>query len=331
MMQRREFITLLGGAAAAWPLAARAQQANPPRRVGVLTGYPESDPEGQAQIAAFRTTLRHLGWAEGGNVRVEVRWGEAADPDLMQRYAVELVAMAPDVIVANGGRALAAVQKASRQLPVIFAALTDPLATGYVESLSRPGSNVTGFTTFDGSYSPKSLEALKEMVPNLTRAALVISSGNPSTAAHFGALQSAASSLGIAASLATVRNTAEIEHAFANLAREAHCGMVVSSDVVIESYRAFVVETAARYRLPAIYSMRSFVVAGGLMAFGIDRKDQYRRVAAYVDRILKGEKAAELPIQQPVKFEFAINLKTAAALGLTVPTESLLRADEVIE
>jgi putative ABC transport system substrate-binding protein len=329
-MKRREFITLLGGAAA-WPWTARAQQADRQRRVGVLSGYPETDLEGQAQIAAFRTTLRHLGWAEGRNVSIEVRWGEAADPARIQRYAAELASIEPHVIVVHGGRALAAIQKESRRFPVIFAVLTDPLGTGHIDSLARPGRNVTGFTAFEGSYSPKLLEALKEMVPGLARAAFLISSDNPGLDGHFAALQSVAPSLGVTTTIAAVRTTAAIEQAFASLERETQGGMVVASDVFIDSHRDFIVELAARHRLPTIYNTRSFVTVGGLMAYGIDRKDQYRRVAAYVDRILRGEKAAELPIQQPVKFEFALNLKTANALGLIVPTASLLRADEVIE
>ena len=333
-MRRRDFIALLGAAAVPsllWPLAARAQDAESVRRVGVLTGYAESDSEGQAQISGFRTTLRQLGWTEGRNVQIDVRWGEAANPALMETYANELVAMNPDVIVVNGGRALTAVNREPRRIPIVFAALADPVATGVVESLARPGGNVTGFTIFDGASAPKHIEALREIAPGLARVALVISPDNSNFSREVQLLNAAATPFGMKSIAMPVRVPADIERAIAEFAREPNGGLVVTSEVVISAHRSLIIASALRNRLPTMHYDRSYVVAGGLMSYGIDRRDQYRRVADYVDRILKGAKPSDLPVQQPVKFEFAINLRTAAALGLTVPTALLLRADEVIE
>jgi len=331
-MRRREFMSLIGGAAAPsllWPLSVRAQDPERARRVGVLTGFAESDSDGQSQISAFRTTLRQLGWTEGRNVQIDVRWGEAANPALMETYATELLAMHPDVIVVHGGRALTAVNREPRRIPIVFAYQADPVATGVVESLGRPGGNVTGFTTFDGA--PKYIEALREIAPALARVALLISPDYVNFSRDVQLLNAAATTFGMKAVAMPIRDPAEIEHAIAEFAREPNGGLVVTSDVVISAYRDLIIASAIRNQLPTMHYDRSHVAAGGLMSYGVDRRDQYRQVADYVDRILKGAKPADLPVQQPVKFEFAINLKTAAALGLTVPTALLLRADEVIE
>jgi putative ABC transport system substrate-binding protein len=330
-MKRRQFITLLGGAAATWPLAARAQPAGRLRRIGVLSGFAEGDLIGQSLVAAFRQRLQGLGWTEGRNVRLDVRWAAAGNLDLMRANAVELVRMAPDLILVHGNRALAAVQLETSAIPIVFAATADPVDSRQVESLARPGGNATGFTTFEGSSVGKLTELLKEIAPGIVRVALI---GSPDTAgyapdAH--ELEKAAAALGVKTVVAPVRNPVEIEQAIEMFARGPNGGLVVRADTTVTTYRKPIIALAARYRLPAVYARRDFVPDGGLLSYGIDVAENYRSAATYVDRILRGEKPGDLPVQQPPKFELVINLKTAKALGLSVPASLLAIADEVIE
>jgi ABC-type uncharacterized transport system substrate-binding protein len=328
-MKRREFISLIGGVAA-WPLAADAQQVEKMRRIGVLTGYAESDPEGQARVAAFGQGLREFGWVDGRNVRIVHRWA-AADPDLLRAYAAELVGMTPDVILVNNPQELTAVQRESRNVAIVFAGVSDPVGLGFVESLARPGGNVTGFTTFEFSPVEKLLEALKEIAAGVARVALIFNPDNPSSVGHLHSLETAAPSFVVKPIPLPVHNPAEIERAIETFARERDGGLLVPPNSTLTTHRKIVVEAAARHRLPAVYPFRVFVAAGGLMSYGVDRIDQFRRAASYIDRILKGAKPGDLPVQQPTKFELVINLKTARALGLTFPISLLGRADEVIE
>jgi putative ABC transport system substrate-binding protein len=330
MMRRREFIAGLGGAAAL-PLATRAQQPGRMRRIGVLMGYAASDPAAQALVAAFRHELRGVGWIEGGNIRIDERWAAAADIDLMRAYAAELVKLKPEVILCVGPLGIVSVQRENRDIPIVFATISDPVGLGFVQSLARPGGNVTGFTLFDRSAIGKLLEALKEFVPGTARVALLFNPENASAATHLRALETYAPSFSVAQIAAPVRNRDDIERAIEAFAREPNGGLIFPLDTVTSTHRELVIALAARHRLPAIYSDRSFVTDGGLMSYGIDQLDNYRRAAGYVDRILKGEKPADLPVQQPTKYQFALNLKTAKVLGLDVPTSILLRADEVIE
>jgi putative ABC transport system substrate-binding protein len=328
-MRRRDFITMLGGAAAAWPLATRAQQ-DRIRRIGVLTGYAASDPEGQARVGAFRQGLRELGWVENRNVWIDVRWA-AADPSLLRAYAAELMEMTPDVILVNNAQGLTAVQGERRDIAIVFAGVSDPVGLHFVDSLARPGGNVTGFTTFEFSPVAKLLEALKEIAPNVARVALIFDPDNPSSVGHLRSLETAAPSFAVKSVAAAVHNPVEIELAIEAFARERNGGLLIPPNTTLTSHRDLIVASAARHRLPAVYPFRVFVTAGGLMSYGADRVDQFRSAASYVDRILKGAKPADLPVQQPSKFELVINLKTAKALGLEVPASILLRADEVIE
>jgi putative ABC transport system substrate-binding protein len=330
-MKRREFITLFGGAAAVWPLAARAQQAGRMRRIGVLMHLPENDPEAQARMRALLQGLQQLGWTEGRNLRIDYRFG-AADVDRARRYAMELIALAPDVIQASGTGPMAALQQATRTVPIVFAQVPDPVNAGFVDSLARPGGNATGFSVFEeyGS-SGKWLELLKEVAPQVTRVAVL---RDPTIAAGIGqtgAIQSVAPSLGMQVSPVGVRDASEIERAIATFGHGANGGLIVLGAPLAIIQRDLITALAARYRLPAVYPARLFVVAGGLVSYGPDSIDPYRPVAGYVDRILKGEKPADLPVQNPTKFELVINLKTAKALGLEVPPTLLARADEVIE
>jgi putative ABC transport system substrate-binding protein len=328
-VKRREFIALLGGAAAAWPVAVRAQQ-DRERRIGVLTGYAASDSEGQARVGAFRQSLQEFGWIEGRNIRIEVRWA-AAEPDLLRTHAAELVRMTPDVILVNNAQGLRAVQSERDDIAIVFAGVSDPVGLHVVDSLARPGGNVTGFTTFEFSPVAKLLEALKEIAPGVTRVALILDPDNPSSVGHWRSLESAALSFALRPTAAAVRNSAEIERVIEAFARERDGGLLVPPNTTFTSHRDTIVASAARYRLPAVYPFRVFVTAGGLMSYGADRIEQFRRAASYVDRILKGTKPADLPVVQPTKFELVINLKTAKALGLDVPPSLLARADEVIE
>jgi putative ABC transport system substrate-binding protein len=328
-MRRREFMALLGSTAVAWPLAARAQQPEM-RRIGVLMNVAADDPEGQTGVAAFQQVLQQLGWSDGRNMRVDTRWG-ANDIDLDRRYASELAALAPEVIVANGTLSVAALRHATRTLPIVFVGVSDPVGAGFVDTLARPGGNVTGFMIFEYSLSGKWMELLKQIAPRLTRAAVLRDPANPAGIAQFGAIQSAAQSLGVEVSPVSVRDAGEIERAVAAFARPVNGGLIVTPSASVSVHHNLIISLAARHELPAVYSNRSNVIGGGLISYGPDLVDQFRRAAGYVDRILKGEKPADLPVQAPTKFELVINLKTAKALGITVPPALLARADEVIE
>jgi putative ABC transport system substrate-binding protein len=328
-MKRREFITLLSGAAA-WPLPARAQQPAQMRRIGVLMNMAVDDPQGQANIAAFAQALQQSGWSNGRNVRIDTRWGEN-DVDRERRYAVELVALAPDVILASGTQSVAALQKATRTLPIVFVGVSDPVGAGFVDNLARPGGNTTGFMEFEYSFSGKWLELLKQVVPVLKLAAVLRDAANPAGIAQFGAIRAAASSLGLDLSPIDVRDASQIERAVAAFARFANGGLIVTPSATVSAHHVLIIGLAARHKLPAVYAFRSDVTDGGLISYGPSVIDQFRRGASYVDRILKGEKPAKLPVQAPTKFELVINLRTAKALGLTIPPAVLARADEVIE
>jgi putative ABC transport system substrate-binding protein len=329
-MKRREFITLVGGAAAAWPLAARAQQANRMRRIGVLMNLPAEDPEGRARVAAFLAGLRELGWTDGGNVRIEYRWGNP-DANRIRKDAADLVALAPDVIVSSGTPTVAALQRATRSVPIVFAQVVDPVGSGFVETLARPGGNITGFSVFEYSLGPKWLELLKELAPHVTRAAVLRDLTLASGSGQFGAIQAVAPSLGVELTAVGLANADEIEHGVAAFARSPNGGLIVTGSTLALAHEKLIITLAARHRLPAVYPFRYFVTPGGLMSYGPDSISPFRRAAGYVDRILKGEKPADLPVQAPTKFELVINLKTARTLGLDVPPTLLARADEVIE
>jgi putative ABC transport system substrate-binding protein len=329
-MRRREFITLLGAAAAAWPLKARAQQPERMRRIGVLMNLAADDSEAPARVAAFAQGLQELGWTVGRNVRIDYRWG-AGVADLYRRYGAELVALAPDLILASGVPAVSAVQQASRTMPVVFVDTTDPVAAGFVASLARPGGYATGFTQFEFGMSGKWLELLKEIAPGITRVAVIRNPMTPAGSGQLGAIQAVAPSLRVEISPIDVRDTSEIEHAIAAFAREPNDGLIVLSTSLAIAHREQIIASAARHRLPAVYPFRIYVNAGGLVSYGPDQIDPYRRAAGYVDRIIKGEKPADLPVQAPTKYELVINLKTAKVLGLEIPPPVLARADEVIE
>jgi putative ABC transport system substrate-binding protein len=330
MRSRRDFITLLGGVAAAWPLAARAQQRREHmRRIGVLTAFTADDPEAQDRIAAFLQGLQEFGWIVGRNVRIVTRWG-AGDADRFRTYAAELVALAPDVILANGGPALGPLQQATRIIPIVFVNVTDPVGGGFVASLARPGGNATGFAAFEFSLTSKWLELLKEIAPSVTRVAVIRDPGNSSAIGQFAAIQAIAPSIGVELSPVNARDHVEIERAITAFARGSNGGLILTSPRA-GVIRTLIITLAAQFRLPAVYPFRYHVSGGGLTSYGPDIVDQYRLAAAYVDRILKGEKPADLPVQAPTKYELVINLKTAKALGLEVPPTLLARADEVIE
>jgi len=329
-MRRRAFISLLGGAAAAWPLAARAQQADRVRRIGVLMSTAADDPEGQARIAALLQGLQQLGWIVGRNVQIEYRWTAGA-PERVRNYATELVALAPDVIVTGGASYVAALQQVTRAVPIVFATATDPVGGGLVASLARPGGNVTGFTTFEYGSSAKWLELLKQIAPRLMRVAVIRDPSLPTGTGQLGAIQSAAPSFGVELSPVDVRDVAELERAVAAFAHGSNGGLIVQASPLATVHRDLIVTLAARYKLPAVYSERHFVAAGGLISYGPDYLDQYRQAAGYVDRILKGDKPADLPVQAPTKYETVLNLKTAKTHGFDVPPTLLARADEVIE
>ena len=332
-MRRREFITLSGGAAATsllFPLAARAQQNERMRRIGVLMNLAAEDPETKARLAAFEQVLQRLGWTIGQNVRIDDR-AAGGNTDKLRGYAAELVALAPDVILAQSSTAVALLLQATRSVPIVFADISDPVGAGFVDSLARPGGNATGFMLLEYSLSGKWLELLKEIVPRLTRAAVLRDPANPAATAQFGSIQAMAPSLGVEVSPVSVRDAGEIERAVEAFARTANGGLIVTPSASVSVYHDLIIALAARHKLPAIYSFRSLVTRGGLLSYGPDTVDQFRSAAGYVDRILKGEKPADLPVQAPTKFELVINLKTAKALGLDVPTAVLARADEVIE
>jgi putative ABC transport system substrate-binding protein len=327
-MQRRKFISLLGIAAAACPLAARAQEREQMRRIGVLMNRAADDTEGQTRLAAFMQGLQEAGRAVGRNARISIRWGED-DVDHERRYATELVALMPDIILAAGTLGTAALQQASRSVPIVFVHVTDPVGAGFVDGLARPGGNVTGFMAFEYSLSGKWLELLKEVVPGVKRAAVLRNAANPGGIGEFSAIRTVAPSLGVEVTAINVRDAAEIEQAVAAFARSPDGGLVVSTTAAV--HHDLIIMLAARHRLPAVYGNRFSVTDGGLISYAPDYVDQYRRAAGYVDRILKGEKPADLPVQAPTKYELVVNLKTAKALGLDVPASVLARADEVIE
>jgi putative ABC transport system substrate-binding protein len=330
-MRRREFITVLGGAAVAWTIAARAQHPEQMRRIGVLMNRATDDPEDQAYLAAFRQALQQLGWPEGRNVQIDTRWA-AGDADLVRKYAAELVALAPDVMLAAGSPSVAALQRVTRSLPIVFVRVSDPVGGGLVDSLARPGGNVTGFMQFEYSFSGKWLELLKQIAPQVTRAAVLRNSDNRAGTGEFAAIQSIAQSLGVELRPVDTRDAGEIERAVAAFARSPNSGLIVAPSATTGGNRGLIVTLAARHKLPAVYADRTDITGGGgLISYGVDRVDQFRRAAGYVDRILKGEKPADLPVQAPTKYELVINLKAAKALGLTIPPAVLARADEVIE
>jgi putative tryptophan/tyrosine transport system substrate-binding protein len=328
-MRRRAFITLIGGAAT-WPLAVRAQQGERLRRVGVLMALAANDAEGQDRIGALLQGLQEHGWAVGRNVRIDIRWA-AGNADDIRKYAAELVALAPDAILAQSSAAVASLLQATRSIPIVFAGVADPVGAGYVDSVARPGGNATGFLVWEYSIAAKWLELLKEIAPGVTRAAVVRESATATGPGQFAVIQAAAPSLGVELRVVDTRDAGEIERAITAFAQSANGGLVVTGSSGALFHRGLIVALAARHRLPAVYSARYFVTDGGLISYGPDFVDQYRRAAGYVDRILKGEKPGDLPVQAPTKYELVINLKTAKALGLDVPTSLLARADEVIE
>jgi putative tryptophan/tyrosine transport system substrate-binding protein len=327
-MRRRTFITLLGGAAAAWPLAARAQKpaARMPR-IGVLVNISEGDPAGH--VAAFRQRLQELGWVDGRNAQIDMRWG-GGDSERYRRYAAELVALAPDVVLAATTAVVEALQQASASMPIVFVSIIDPIGSGLIASMARPGGNATGFTVFEYAISAKWLELLKEISPRVTRAAVLRDATVASGIGQFAAIQAVAP-LDMELSTIGLRNAGEVERAITAFARDPNGGLIVTASGFNANHAQLIATLAARNKLPAVYPFRYFASAGGLICYGPDHTDQYRRAAGYVDRILKGEKPADLPVQAPTKYELVINLKTAKSLGLEVPATLLARADEVIE
>jgi putative ABC transport system substrate-binding protein len=328
-MRRRDFIALLAGAAAAWPLAVAAQQLGRMRRVGVLMNLPADDAESQTRYAAFLQALAELGWAVGRNLWIDVRWGPGND--LYRTYATEVNALGPDVVFTVGTPPVAALQQASRTVPIVFVGASDPVGTGLVSSLARPGGHVTGFAFGEFGLAAKWPELLKQIAPSVTRAAVLRAATNPAEIAQFAAMQSMAPLLGLELNAIDVRDAAEIERSITTFGRGPNNGLIVSAGGQEAVHRDLIVELASQNRLPAVYSDRIFVAAGGLISYGNDRFDQFRRASGYVDRILKGEKPADLPVQAPTKYETVINLRTAKALGLDIPVAVLARADEVIE
>ena len=329
-MRRREFITLLGGAAAAWPIATRAQQPERMRRVGILLNATSDDAEYQTWVGAFLQGLAQSGWVIGRNVRIDTRWAGGKADDI-RRHAAELAALAPDVILAHGDSTAGALLGASRTVPIVFTAIADPVGAGLVDTLARPGGNATGFMLFEYSLGGKWLELLKQITAGVARVAVLRDASIPAGTGQFGAIQAVAPSLSIEVIPINVRDTGEIERAVAAFARTANGGLIVTASGRANADRDLIVTLAARHKLPAVYYARFFVTAGGLVSYGPDRVDQYRQAAGYVDRILRGEKPADLPVQAPSKYELVINLKTAKALGLAVPPTLLARANEVIE
>jgi len=327
-MRRREFITLLGGAAT-WPLAARAQQPDRVRRLGVLMGLAEDDPETKARAAKLRQELGRLGWSEGYNIRIDTRFAPAGAQAAV--LAKELVALRPDVILAHSAQAAATLQREAGAIPIVFVNVSDPIGAGFVASLARPGGNLTGLLHYEAGIFGKWLALLKEITPRLARAALVASPKNPVYDYFLRSANAAAPSLAIELLPGPVENAADIERFFDTFARVPDCGMLVPPDIMTMTHRDLIVALAAQHRLPAIYSFRLFVTAGGLMSYGTDQVDMFGQTASYIDRILRGAKPADLPVQAPIKYEMVLNLKTAKALGLTVPPSLLVAADEVIE
>jgi putative ABC transport system substrate-binding protein len=330
MIQRRSFITLLGGAAAAWPIAARGQQSERMRRIGVLMDFAADDPEGSARLAAFQQGLAELGWTVDRNVRIDPRWA-ATDVDRVGKYAAELVGLAPDVILAGGATAVRSLQQATSKVPIIFAGVTDPVGGGLVASLAHPGGNSTGFTNFEYGISTKWLELLKQIAPGVTRVGVIRDPAGVGGGAQFGAIQGVAPSFGVEVRPIDARDVGAIERAVMSFARSSNGGLIVTSSRFAVVNRNLIITLAARHRLPAVYPYRHYVMGGGLVCYGPDQIGQFRRAASYVDRVLKGEKPGELPVQAPTKYELVINLKTAKSLGLDIPPTLLALANEVIE
>jgi putative tryptophan/tyrosine transport system substrate-binding protein len=329
-MRRREFITLIGGAAAAWPLAARAQQSTQKKHLGVLMNETAENPEAQDRYAAFLQGLQEAGWAVGRNLRIDIRWG-AGDVDRLRRYAAELVSLAPDVILAQGSSTMRPLLQATRTVPIVFPISSDPVGAGFVDSLAQPGGNATGFMSFEYSLSGKWLELLKETAPTITRVAVLRDANQGSGMSLYAIIQAMAPSLRVEVTPVNIRDAGEIERAIEVFTRGANGGLIVTTGGSVDLRRDLIIALAARHKLPAVYGERNFVTAGGLISYGPNYVDQYRRAASYVDRILKGEKPAGLPVQAPTKYELVINLKTAKVLGLTVPPAVFARADEIIE
>ena len=329
-MSRREFIALVCGATAAWPFGARAQQGERMRRIGVLMSLGSNNPEGHARLGAFLEALQQFGWTDGHNIRIDTRWSEG-DAERTRRYAAELVALAPNVIFASGGSTVGPLQQASRTIPIVFANVTDPVGAGFVASLSRPGGNATGFTLFEYGISAKWLELLKQIAPRVSRVAVIRDPSNPVGLGQWGAMQSVAPSLGVELRPISVHDAGEIESSVTAFERGSDGGLIVLSGASGITHRDLIIKLAARHRLPAVYPYRFFVTAGGLMSYGPNTIEPDRRAASYVDRILKGEKPADLPVQTPTKYHLVINVKTANAHGLEISPSLLARADEVIE
>jgi putative tryptophan/tyrosine transport system substrate-binding protein len=329
LYKRREFITVLGGAVAAWPLAARAQQGERMRRIGVLMNLSEDDPEAQRLVATFREGLAQVGWTEGRNLRIDYRWS-AGDIERIRRYAAELATLGPDVILAYGGSVVGPLQQVSSTVPIVFVEVIDPVGAGFVTSLARPGGNATGFSLFEFGISGKWLELLKQISPGITKAVVIRQPSSPGGGGQLGAIQAVAPSFGVEVTPVGLRDPGEIERAVA-VAHDTKGGLIVTVSPLATVHRDLIVSLAARYRVPAVYPLRYFAASGGLISYGPDRLEPYRRAPGYVDRILKGEKPADLPVQAPTKYELVINLKTAKALDLDLPPTLLARADEVIE
>jgi putative tryptophan/tyrosine transport system substrate-binding protein len=330
-MRRRDFITLLGGTVI-WPFSARAQQSERMRRIGLLMAHPDNDPEFHAYVTAFQDGLQKLGWTEGRNIRIDARWGALDDAEARQQSAKELVALQPDLIVTQNTPPTASMLQQTRTIPIIFVVVADPVGSRFVESLARPGGNATGFTIMEPTTTGKWLELLKEIAPSVNRAVFLFNPATtPYSEIYVKPFKAAAASLGLEAVLARVRDVAELDTALATQGRELNCGLVVMPDGFLNVHRAEVISLAARYHLPAIYPWRFFAEEGGLVSYGSDQRDLFRLAANYVDRVLKGEKPSELPVQAPVKYELVINLKAAKALGLTVPRALLAGADATIE
>jgi ABC-type uncharacterized transport system substrate-binding protein len=327
---RREFITLLGVAAAAWPLAARAQQGERVRRIGVLMHTTADEPESQARLAAFMQGLQELGWAVGRNMRIDYRWS-VGDAARLRKDAAELVALGPEVILAGVGATTQALQQASRTVPIVMAQALDPVGNGYVDSLARPGGNITGFIQFEYALAGKWAELLKEMTPEVARVGVLREPEQPAAVGQWTMIQAVAQSFGAELKPIDLRDASEIERAVSAFARSPNGGLIATVSAAALRHRDLIVTLAVQHRLPTVYPYRIFVTSGGLMAYGVDNDRQYRRAAGYVDRILKGEKPADLPVQSATKYELVINLKTAKAMGLIVPDTLLARADEVIE
>jgi putative ABC transport system substrate-binding protein len=329
-LKRRDFITLLGGAAVAWPLAARAQQPDRVRRIGVFAGGAESDPSAQAYVRALRQGLEKLGWIEGRNIRADYRWA-SGDADRLRADVAEMVDLTPEVILCGGTQLTEALRQKTRVIPIVFVHVADPIAGGLVQSLARPDDNITGFTAYDSSISEKWLEVLKKIAPRLTQVLVLVDPQNPTWMLHVPTMEKVAPSFAVQLTTVRVRSPEEIERAIDAFAATPDAGMIVLPSVMTGDQRDLIINLAARHRMPAIYALRAFVASGGLVYYSSDWVDLYRRAASYIDRILKGAKAGDLPVQQPVKFELIINLKTAKALGLDVPPTLLALADEVIE